>query len=193
MPAAAAVVAIVAAAAASTYQAIETRREAKAAEGQAKKQARIAEENAKTEAERIRERGQRLLGSQKSALAGAGVKIDEGTGDALQQETLQLTERDALLAIKEGKQEADYFRDMAKRYRKKAQSAVIAGNLGVGQTVAGGVSQVQAANRPNTQANNINTSLGQDGAAQTLARRSSSQYSLLSGTGSERIGRYSSP
>lgn len=140
---------------------------------QLNQQAAMEREAAAAEAGNIREKGKRLIGAQRAALAASGVKIDEGSGDALQQETARLTEQDALAVLKGGANRSSLLQGEAKAAGKRATSALVAGALDVGSTVA---SSAAAAKKSGTKTN-LNL---QDG-AQDFAKRNQPKYSLLTG------------
>ncbi len=157
------------AAAAAVYggvSAYEAQRDAKRA---AEKQAEIAKEQAASEASNIRDRGRRLIASQRAALAASGVKIDEGTGDALQQETKKLTEQDALATLKTGSNQALLYDMEAKVAGNRGKAALVSGALDATSTAVSGYASYQKAKAPSV-----------------LANRTSStpRYSLLNGNNS---------
>lgn len=183
MPAVA-VIAIIGAAVAATgaaYSAYETNRQAKEGQKEANKQADNASANAASDAEQIRERGRRLLSTQRAALGASGGKIDDGSGSAVQMDTKKLTERDALLRVRQGEQEAEYFRGLSKQFKRKGRSAIIAGGLGVGQAVAGGMPAVQQATAKKETVQTQGNSDSQFTLGQRSTAGSQPKYSLLTG------------
>lgn len=164
-----------ASAAASAYS---QRKAAKEEEKLAREQSRMEQEAAETEASNVRQRGARLLASQRAALAASGVKIDEGTGDTLQKETARLTEQDALAVLKGGANRAALLKGQADMAGDRAKAAVVGGVLDTAATAVSGYGKVKQAQR----AGELATQMKQDAASQDLARRSGSRYSLLNGS-----------
>jgi len=154
----------VVAAAAAVYGAVETRNAQLDAKRANEKQADIAKKQASAEASNIRERGRRLIASQRSALAASGVKIDEGTGDAIQQETRKLAEQDALATLKTGSNQSLLYELEAKKNARMGNAALVSGALDATSTAVGGYAAYQRAKEPSV-----------------LAKRTSStpRYSLL--------------
>lgn len=139
----------------------------------ADEQAALQEEQARqeaaagqSEAEKIRERGRRVAGTQAAALAASGVKLDDqGSGGALLTETKTLAEQDALAAITGGKNRASLLSGEANITRGKGQAALIAGGLNVASTLLGSANAFQrstqnsklATSMNNAQINNVNS------------------------------------
>lgn len=141
-------------------------------------QAAMEREAAGAEAANVREKGKRLIGAQRAALAASGVKIDEGSGDALQQETARLTEQDALAVLKGGANRAGLLNAQAAISKKNANSALVAGGLDVASTAVSGAAAYQKAKAPKT---DFNLKAG----AQEFTQRNQPKYSLLTGKHSE--------
>lgn len=135
-------------------------------------QAAMERETAAAEAGNIREKGKRLIGAQRAALAASGVKIDEGSGDALQQETSRLTEQDALAVLKGGANRSSLLQGEAKAAGKRATSALVSGALDVGSTVADYKYQKAKLSK---------TDLNLKAGAEEFTRRNQPKYSLLTG------------
>jgi hypothetical protein len=148
------------------------RKEEKALE----EQARQEREAATTEAQNVREKGRRLLASQRASLAASGVKLDEGgTGEALQQETRTLTERDALAVLKGGGNRASLLTARADMAGDRGTAAAISGGLNFAADAVNTVGASNRATAPTRQATNIYTQ------AESATKGAASKYSLLTG------------
>jgi len=162
-------------AAGTAYNAYQDYKAGKADEKLANEQARLESEAAAAEAGNIREKGRRLLASQRASLAGAGVKIDEGSGDALQKETTRLTEQDALAVLKEGANRASLLRQQGKAAGQAATASLVSGALDVGSTVVSAANKYNRAKAPAATAAKFRS----DAEALNFATRNAPKYSLL--------------
>lgn len=161
----------------TAYSAYQGYKAGKAEKKLANQQAANEESAAAAEAGNIREKGRRLLATQRATLAGAGVKIDSGSGDALQQETVRLTEKDALAVLKEGANRASLLRAQGKQAGKAATASLVSGALDVGSTVVSGVNKYNRAKAPAASAAKFRT----DAESLSFATRNAPKYSLLTG------------
>lgn len=169
------IVGAVMSAAGTAYSAYSQNEAGKDAAKLQNQQANMEREAAAAEASNVREKGKRLIGAQRAALAASGVKIDEGSGDALQQETARLTEQDALAVLKGGANRASLLNGQANISKKNASSALVAGGLDVASTAASGAAAYQKARAPKT---DLNLQSG----SQEFTRRNQPRYSLLTGS-----------
>lgn len=148
------IIGTVASAAGAGYTGYQSYQQGKDIKHANEEQARINQKNANqqadletkagaSEAQQIREKGKRLLASQRASLANSGVKVDTGTGDILQKETKRLSEQDALTAIKDSGTRSRLLReggaDNAQMLRTEGKNAARAGKAGA---VSGGLRAV---------------------------------------------------
>ncbi len=182
-----AAVAGVGAAGYSAYQSYEQGQEQKHAleeqaridQAAANKQADLERKAGASEAAQIREKGKRLLAAQRAQLASAGVKVDAGTGDVLQDETKRLTEQDALAAIKDAGTRYRLLRENgANSARMLNRQAKNAGKAGMAGLISGGLNALSigaSAGADISKASKVKTT------TPSVATRTGQKYSLLNG------------
>ncbi|HET6497626.1 MAG TPA: hypothetical protein VFH17_01030 [Coriobacteriia bacterium] len=102
---------------------------------------------AQVQAERIRRAGRLQLGETRSALAGAGVRVDTGSGLLVQEEVIRRAEQDAYAAILSGELQARTLRHEAELTRMGAREARRAGNIGAATTLLAGAARYSQWNR----------------------------------------------
>ena len=177
MPVAIAVAALAVSIGGSIYSGLA---QADAADEQAKlqdEQARQEQAAAQSEAEKIRDRGQRTAATQEAALAGSGVKLDgQGSGSALLTETKTLAEQDALAAITGGNNRAKLLNGEASISRGKGNAALISTGFNVGSTLLGGVNNFQKSQESSRLANDMNKKTLDIGSTYTITKP---KYTLL--------------
>lgn len=170
-----AVVAVAVSVASTVYSSVAA---SEAADKQAElqdKQAVMEREAAQSQAEIIRDKSRRTRAAQAAALAGSGVKLDGGSGEALMNETGQLAERDALLTLKGGSDKASLLEGQASISRDQASNFLVGGALGAASSIAGGVSSYQKSQQNAAIADKLNSQ-------GWVSRSSGSSYSLLGGS-----------
>lgn len=120
--------------------------------------AAMAQQQAAAESERVRERGRRVIASQRAALSAAGVDIDSGSSVDLGFDSSIQSELDRLTTLYRGDVSATGESAQAGLYRASAKDARIGGALGAGGTLLGGLAQAGATyysirNNPQMQGN----------------------------------------
>jgi len=164
----------------TAYQAYSGYQQGKKEKRLLNEQAAQEREAAAAEAADVREKGRRLLASQRAALAASGVNVDEGTGDALQTETQRLTEQDALAVLKGGANRSSLLQARGKIAGQRADASLISGALNVG-------AQAVTAGDKYSRAKKAVTQNSLDESSQSFARRNRPRYSLLGGTGFSKL------
>lgn len=106
---------------------------------------RIAEMQAKDalargqEAEALsRQKGKKVRGSQKAALAAQGIRVDYGSAQDIQQETEDISELDALNIRLNAAREAFGYQSQARGFAAEGQQAMRAGRIGALDTLLSG-------------------------------------------------------
>lgn len=168
-------------AAGTAYGAYAQNKAARSEARLAQEQASMEQEAAGAEAANIRERGKRLIGAQRAALAASGVKIDEGSGDALQSETRRLSEQDALAVLKEGHNRSSLLRGQAKIANQRATAATVGGVLSTTGELVNAAQKVKGAGGGGAREGTPATGFKLNSDAQDFARRYAPKFSLLDG------------
>lgn len=167
-----AVVAVAVSVASTVYSSVA---QSEAADEQAalqEKQAQMERESAQAQADIIRDKANRTKAAQAAALAGSGVLLGGGSGDALMSETSTLAEKDALLALKGGNDKAALLEGQASISRDQASNFLVGGALGAASSIAGGVASYQKSQQNAAIVDKLNSQ-------GWVSRTSSSNYSLL--------------
>lgn len=138
------IAAVVAAAGAATsavgtYASGQVRKQSEKYNAQvAQNNARLAQEQAAADAQRIREKGRRIMGAQRAALASAGVDPDAGSAVDIGYDSSVQNELDALTALYKGNVAASGSIAQSQLDTYAAKAAGIGGALGAGGTLLSG-------------------------------------------------------
>lgn len=106
--------------------------------------AAMLQQQAAAESERVKDRGRRIMASQRAALSAAGVDIDSGSSVDLGYDSSIQSELDRLTTLYRGNIGATSESAQAGLYRQSARDARIGGALGAGGTLLGGLAQAGA-------------------------------------------------
>ncbi|GAB2176722.1 hypothetical protein [Dongia sp. agr-C8] len=111
--------------------------QAKSQAGYSRTNARLAEQQAETQAQAIREKARRLAGQNRAAIGASGVDLAGSYLDALADSDIN-AELDAQTALWNGKVEAANYRAQAKASKKAGASALVGGFFGAGTSAISG-------------------------------------------------------
>lgn len=100
----------------------------------AERDATLVREQAKEEAESLREYGEKLKGTQRTVVGGSAAKMGEGTPLDIMKETTARIEQDALKIRKEGERIAKGYEEEGKYYQTAAYQSGLATILNLTST-----------------------------------------------------------
>lgn len=103
--------------------------------------AKMLQQQAAAESERVRDRGRRILATQRAALSAAGIDVDSGSPVDVGYDSGIQAELDRLTALYRGDVSSTSETAQASLYRSSARDARICGALGAGGTLLGGLAQ----------------------------------------------------
>lgn len=101
--------------------------------------AKLAEQQAAADAQKVRERGRRLYASQRAALTAAGVDPDAGSAIDIEYDSSVQNELDVLTTLYKGKVSATNSNTQAQLDMYSANATRRGGAIGAGGTLLGGI------------------------------------------------------
>ena len=147
------IITALAAAAISSYGAVQ---QANARRDAANFNAKIARNNALAEnhqlnfdLQRLRDRRKRVLASNEAKLAKAGLRIDEGTADALQIDQENQLRLDEVARQYQGRNRIQYYKNQRAQFKAEASQQLPAARLAVAGSILGAAGSIAGA-RTNT-------------------------------------------
>lgn len=154
-------------------------------------QAELIRKEAQAKADNIRERAMRVRSTQTAQSAASGAVIGVGSAQAVQDETTRLAEQDAIVALYQGVQDANFVNIEANNIRRSGENAYKAAQekaqatlLSTGtKTVVGavslGVNAATSATDQNSRVEKANTSSGSLNSTQYQATANGSNFQTL--------------